>query len=57
MYTKMGCFFLCMMRKIGATFVPDVCLKHLHRRVLVKRHGFYNQFDSLVELCHIAKDL
>lgn len=40
-----------------ATFVPDVCLKNLHRWVLVKRYGIYDQLDGSVELCDVAKNL
>lgn len=43
--------------KILATFIPDVCLKHLHSWVLVKRHSIYNQLNSPLELRHIAEHL
>lgn len=49
--------YSCVSLKTVATFVPDVCLKNLHSRVLVKRHIIYNQLDGSLELCHIAKHL
>ena len=50
-------FLLYLTLKIAATFVPYVCLKNLHRRVLIKRYSFYNQLDGSLELCHVAKHL